>query len=167
MTILEKLQHLADKISQEQSDIKEHRYPDSYRVSGPDKVTIKIGRKYANIDVGPLHNMSGRYMVELDTGEIYGIKAYGVIHRGHHYGNLDTIDDFYWGEYRAFRKNPSIGMTRGKYLYGTYSLKRSDGSHIRMATYVQEKSTNKRVNFMELIPQYLAFREAKYQFKKS
>jgi len=105
MTILEKLQRLADKISQEVSDVKEKRYPDSFQALGSDKVIIKVGRKYANIDVGPLHNMSGRYMVELDTGEIYGIKGYGVIHRGHHYGNLDTINDWYWGEYTAFRKS--------------------------------------------------------------
>jgi len=63
-------------------------------------VRVKMGRKYANIDVGS----SGKYMVELATGAIYGIKAYGVIHRGHHYGTLDTIDDWKWGEYVAVRK---------------------------------------------------------------
>lgn len=59
--------------------------------------TIKMGRKYANVDVG----RSGRYMVELATGTIYGIKAYGVIHRGHYYGTLDTVNDYTWGDYRA------------------------------------------------------------------
>ena len=61
---------------------------------------IKLGRKYANVDVG----MSGRYMVELATGNIYGIKGYGVIHRGHHYGTLDTINEYEWGEYTAFKR---------------------------------------------------------------
>ena len=46
--------------------------------------TIRPGRKYTKVDVGS----SGRYMIENDTGNIYGIKAYGVIHRGHCYGNL-------------------------------------------------------------------------------
>lgn len=59
--------------------------------------SIKLGRKYANVDCGG----SGCYMVELDTGRIYGIKAYGVIHRGHAYGDLDTIADFDWSGYRA------------------------------------------------------------------
>lgn len=55
--------------------------------------TLKVsGRKYARVDVGT----SGRYMVELATGAIYGIKAYGVIHRGHHYGTLDTVADYDW-----------------------------------------------------------------------
>ena len=40
-------------------------------------------------------------MVELSTGNIYGIKAYGVIHRGHFYGTLDTINDYDWSEYVA------------------------------------------------------------------
>lgn len=61
------------------------------------RTRIKMGRKYANVDVGD----SGKYMVELATGEIYGIKGYGVIHRGHHYGNLDTIYNWHWGDYVA------------------------------------------------------------------
>ena len=61
---------------------------------------IKMGRKYANVDVGT----SGKYMVELSTGNIYGIKAYGVIHRGHQYGTLDTISEWDWGGYVAHRK---------------------------------------------------------------
>lgn len=62
--------------------------------------TLKTGRKYVNVDVG----MSGRYMVELATGTIFGIKAYGVIHRGHSYGTLDTINNWDWGDYRAAKK---------------------------------------------------------------
>jgi hypothetical protein len=60
---------------------------------------LKIGKKYAKVDVGH----SGRYMVDMETREIYGIKAYGVIHRGHHYGNLDTIEAYHWGNYTAQR----------------------------------------------------------------
>ena len=59
------------------------------------RVRIIPGRKYTRVDVGT----SGKYMVMNDTGEIYGIKAYGVIHRGHKYGTLETISDWYWGEY--------------------------------------------------------------------
>ena len=58
-------------------------------------VTTKEGRKYINVDVG----RSGYFMVVKETGEIFGIKAYGVIHRGHKYGTLATINEWYWGNY--------------------------------------------------------------------
>lgn len=56
---------------------------------------VKFGNKYDKVDIGN----SGRFMVEARTGEIFGIKSYGKVHRGHAYGTLDTIDEFYWGEY--------------------------------------------------------------------
>src|SRR3990167_5664941 len=56
---------------------------------------VQLGRKYAHVAVGS----SGRYMVELATGAVYGIKGYGVIHRGHYYGTLDTLADYEWSGY--------------------------------------------------------------------
>jgi hypothetical protein len=64
--------------------------------------SVKMGRKYANVDIGKT-NRGGRYMVDLETGEIFGCKAYGVIHRGHCFGNLDTINEWNWSDYRAVR----------------------------------------------------------------
>lgn len=61
------------------------------------EVSVKMGKKFAKVDVGS----SGRYMVDLETGEIYGIKGYGVVHRGHRYGTLETIQDWNWGQYKA------------------------------------------------------------------
>jgi hypothetical protein len=61
------------------------------------RVKIIPGRKYTRVNVGT----SGKYMVVNETGEIYGIKAYGVIHRGHRYGTLDTVNNWYWGRYSA------------------------------------------------------------------
>jgi hypothetical protein len=63
-------------------------------------VKVIPGKKYTKVDVGS----SGKYMVVNETGEIFGIKAYGVIHKGHRYGTLDTIHAYYWGEYTATRK---------------------------------------------------------------
>ena len=60
---------------------------------------IRPGTKYTKVDIGSC----GRYMVT-DTGEIFGVKAYGVIHRGHAYGTLDTIDQWDWSGYRAVPK---------------------------------------------------------------
>jgi hypothetical protein len=63
------------------------------------KVSIKEGKKYIKINVGS----SGKYMIDVD-GNIFGIKAYGVINKKHHYGNLDTIQQYYWGNYKAIKK---------------------------------------------------------------
>ncbi len=45
-------------------------------------------------------------MVVIETGDIFGIKAYGVIHRGHKYGNLDTITEWDWSNYNARKLIP-------------------------------------------------------------
>lgn len=59
------------------------------------KVSLHTGRKYVNVDVG----RSGQFMVEQSTGNIFGIKAYGQIHRGHQYGTLDTLNEWDWTQY--------------------------------------------------------------------
>lgn len=71
-----------------------HHYPLS--VHAPDMLaSLTLGKKYARVDVGS----SGKYMIDMETGQIYGVKAYGVIHRGHRFGTLDTIGQYYWGGY--------------------------------------------------------------------
>lgn len=71
----------------------------TYEIHAPQMVvTVKPGKKYTKVDVGT----SGKYMVD-DTGTIYGIKAYGVIHRGHCYGTLDTINEYFWGGFVAVK----------------------------------------------------------------
>jgi hypothetical protein len=59
------------------------------------RTSIKPGKKFIKVDVGG----SGKYMVEIATGNIFGIKGYGVVHLGHYYGTLDTIDQYYWGDF--------------------------------------------------------------------
>jgi hypothetical protein len=66
------------------------------------KSVVVPGKKYTKIDVCTPQR-SGRYMVVNDTGEIFGIKSYGVIHKGHKYGTLDTIEQYYWGDYTAIK----------------------------------------------------------------
>lgn len=61
------------------------------------KTSIHLGKKWARVDVGS----SGKYMVDIATGEIVGIKAYGVPHLGHRYGTLDTIREWDWSDYTA------------------------------------------------------------------
>jgi hypothetical protein len=66
---------------------------------------IKNGAKFDKIDVVT----SGKYMVEVRTGNIFGIKGYGVVHRGHWYGTLDTIADYFWGNYYPEKRDGSLG----------------------------------------------------------
>lgn len=81
---------------------KDWRYADSAKRA---RARIVPGRIYTKVDVGE----SGKYMVVNETGEIFGIKAYGVIHRGHRYGTLDTIGDYDWGGYTAIPKGEADG----------------------------------------------------------
>lgn len=59
------------------------------------KTHIHEGKKYTRVDIGT----SGRYMVENATGNIFGIKGYGQVHKGHFYGTVDTTTEYFWGNY--------------------------------------------------------------------
>jgi len=98
----EKLEFLRELIEKE--TIAELHRQKLTMVADTYKCQLKMGKKYARLDIGAVHNMGGRYMVDLSTGEIFGIKAYGVIHRGHRYGTLDTIKQYFWGSYTATKK---------------------------------------------------------------
>ena len=62
-----------------------------------------IGKKYIRIDIGT----SGKYMIN-EAGEIFGIKAYGVINKKKQYGNINTINDYYWGHFTAVKKQGGL-----------------------------------------------------------
>ena len=91
-----KLQKLAELISIQTRETFVHRGFSAAVHERSFEVQIKPGKKYTKVDVGA----SGKYMVDSE-GNIFGIKAYGVIHTGKRYGTLDTIDQFYWGDYVA------------------------------------------------------------------
>ncbi len=91
----EKLHRFAELVEKDQADL----YARDYPALNPPKVAVLLGNKYAKVDVGD----SGKYMVDKE-GSIWGIKAYGVIHRGKAFGTLDTIHDYYWGGYAGVKK---------------------------------------------------------------
>jgi hypothetical protein len=64
------------------------------------RCAVTPGAKYARVDSGT----SGKYMVDLVTGEIFGIKGYGRVHLGHRYGTLETVGEWDWGHYYAKRR---------------------------------------------------------------
>ena len=93
MTTIEKLQAFCEMLTAQQKARHEKMYTHKFS----DEAHLHVAKKYAKVDVGT----SGKYMVEMNTERIYGIKAYGVIHRGHQYGTLDTIRDWDWSGYVA------------------------------------------------------------------
>jgi len=62
-------------------------------------------RKYICLDCGS----SGHMMAEKATGKVYGIKAYGSIHRGHPCGDIEDATR----EYREATANNRIVRPRG------------------------------------------------------
>ena len=94
------IEQLATRIETDTAERFAKDYPARTWKEGNWNVNVHVGKKYTRVDVGS----SGRYIVINNTGEIFGIKAYGVIHKGHRYGTLDTIADWYWGGYVAEAK---------------------------------------------------------------
>jgi hypothetical protein len=94
----EKIKLFAELLEKETREKYAREYPGTPQnsVDIDASVHIKPGKKYVKIDVGT----SGKYMID-ESGAIWGIKAYGVIHHGHQYGTLDTINAWSWGGYTA------------------------------------------------------------------
>jgi len=92
-----KLQTLTDKVTADLREFYKDNSLESYRNA---EARLIPGPKYSKIDVSRGKQWSGLLMVENETGIIYGIKAYGVVHKGHQYGTLETINDYFWGGYK-------------------------------------------------------------------
>lgn len=97
----QKLDTLAALVKREQQEIINLKYENL----GPDYVDVRLvpGAKYTKLDIKRGGQWSGSLMIDAD-GNIYGIKAYGVVHKSHRYGTLDTIADWYWGDYYPWRR---------------------------------------------------------------
>jgi hypothetical protein len=93
--IQEKLQKLADKVQEDHIKYLKVCKLDCDANIANAKTSIVDGKKYAKINIGG----SGKLMVEKESEVIYGIKGYGVVHKGHSYGTLDTIESFFWGNF--------------------------------------------------------------------
>jgi hypothetical protein len=74
------------------------------------KTHVHDGKKYARVDNAD----SGRYMVEMATGNIFGIKAYGQVHKGHFYGTVDTMAEYFWGDYYPERLTAPLPAGRSR-----------------------------------------------------
>lgn len=107
-----KIQYLAEQLKEQQQARLRVLYSD-WQADRED-VKIRPGAKYTKVDVGfdsaepgGLGQWQGKLMVEHETGNVYGIKAYGKVHKGHLYGTLETVDDWDWGDYYPKPKGDS------------------------------------------------------------
>lgn len=93
-----------------QSDTTERMTKDGFgsQIAIHARVTIKPGNKYTKVDVGS----SGKYMVEMRTGNIFGIKGYGQVHKGHFYGTVNETAQWNWGNYYPTRKDGSLKLQK-------------------------------------------------------
>ena len=98
------MENLDEKLKEFAELVEKHAIEDLYRMNVAceaniisSRTSIKPGKKYTKVDIGT----SGRFMVENESGKIYGIKAYGVIHRGHFYGTLDDFKERRWSRFQG------------------------------------------------------------------
>ena len=99
MTFEEKVQTFAKRLEDETIKRLHDRNLDCEPNINNSRVNTKWGNKYIKVD----NATSGRFMIDIKTGDIYGIRAYGQINKKHHFGNLDTIDEWAWGDYSPIR----------------------------------------------------------------
>lgn len=98
--MIDKVKRLCNKITEEQRQTLKAKKLDCEANLLNAEAKFIDNKKYIYINIGS----SGRYMIEKSTGDIYGIKAYGVINKLHKYGNLDTVDNYFFGNYTAILK---------------------------------------------------------------
>lgn len=96
------IQEFANQVHEDTLQRFATEYPDYPQECLDDDCTVHViaGSKYTKVDVG----RSGKFMVVNDTGEIFGIKGYGRIHRGHAFGTLETVSEWFWGNYHPTKR---------------------------------------------------------------
>ena len=95
----EKINQLAKLIEHDQIDrIFKQNLACDHNILGC-QVHVTPKKKYTCVDVGTC----GMVMIDNVTGEVYGIKGYGSVNKNRAYGTLDTIYNYYWGEYSPMK----------------------------------------------------------------
>ncbi len=113
------------------------------------KVTYDVRRKYILVDI----KNSGRYMIDKETQEIYGIKAYGKINKNHYYGILDTISNYYWGQYTAFKMKEVRDINNIEFLTVESVLEQKKVDEM-MAKFEKEVIDAEELSFEEIAEEY-------------
>ncbi len=92
-----KLYDFADRFERDHNTFISRLFPGgAWESVGLDETGYKFVKVFVNDGNGV-----GRYMVELSTGDIYGVKSWNQVNLRWRYGNLDTIEEFDWSAPRA------------------------------------------------------------------
>jgi|SRR5208337_668989 len=111
--VQEKIRKLTSLIDKEQKINCERESPGMVMYGDTYLSKSKSGSKYTKVDVG----RSGKYVVDNQTGIIYGIKAYGVPNLNKYRISLDDIDKYWWGDYDPHMKKTENGeLIDGKFV---------------------------------------------------
>lgn len=62
-------------------------------------VHIEKGRKFDKVYINTGTQRMGRYMVDRNSWEIYGIKSWAQVNPRRMFGTLDSVDDYDWSPY--------------------------------------------------------------------
>lgn len=91
-----KIKLLAELIQREAREVNMIKHPNL----PAEYFTVKVvpGNKYIKIDLDSGAGCSGKLMID-GEGNIFGIKGYGVPNKKKQYGTLDTINNYFWGNY--------------------------------------------------------------------
>ena len=68
-------------------------------VSSGYTVHVEKGRKFDKVFIKTPNQNLGRYMVDRNSWEIYGIKSWAQVNPRRMFGTLDSVDDFDWSGY--------------------------------------------------------------------
>lgn len=98
LSLMDKIKRFAELLEKQQIERLKKDNLDCQANIDNARVHIKEGKKYTKVNVGS----SGKYMIDSE-GNIFGIKGYGVINKSHYFGTLDTINEYYWGNYKAYK----------------------------------------------------------------
>ena len=99
---MKKIEALASLVKGQTRAVRQQQYPDWLREI---ETYIRPGRRYTKIDRGEPGHEVGFLMIDHDTLEIFEIKGYGVPNKKKRCGTLDTIMNWYWGNYKPERYN--------------------------------------------------------------
>lgn len=78
-------------------------------VDGGNTAHIEKGRKFDKVYIKtPAGQTLGRYMVDRNSWEIYGVKSWAQMNPRRWYGTLDTTDQYDWSGYAG---TPKVGTS--------------------------------------------------------
>lgn len=76
---------------------------ENQRIAG-DTWQVETGRKFDKVYVQGKFQKSGRYMVDRNSWQIFGIKSWAQINPRRTFGTLDSVSQYEWSGYTATPK---------------------------------------------------------------